>query len=116
MSGYLNQSETVSHVEQRDIYTPGPDFWTGGHTPRRRGSMKSRSSSMNSSLHGYATFDPQEQAPVFLDSHSRSSADFGNTSRGLPLPPLPMQKGKKLSFECDACGVMVQVDRRLDWQ
>lgn len=95
MSGGLNQSGTVSHVEQRDIYTPGPDFWTGGHTPRRRGSVNSRSSSISSSLHGYATFDHQEQAPAFLDSHSRSSADFGDTSRGLPSPQVPMQKGKK---------------------
>ena len=117
MSAGLNHSASASHVEQCDVYTPGSDFWTGGYTPRRRGSVNSCSSSMNSSLHGYASFDPQEQQPTFIDTGSRSSsADFGDSSRGLPPAPVPLRPGKKLSFECDICGSTVHVDRRLDWQ
>ena len=46
-----------------------PSFWTGVNQTYRPPSMRSRSSSMNSSLHGTPTFDPQEQDPVFLPSH-----------------------------------------------
>lgn len=91
------------------------DFWTGSRTPRRRDSVHSRSSSMNSSLHGYASFDPKEQEPAFYDKHSRSSsADFGERSRGLPPPPVEIRQ--KISFECEICGNTVKVDRRRDWQ
>ena len=88
------------------------DFWTGGLTTRRRGSVDSRSSSMNSSLHGYATFDSEEQEPAFHDHHSMSSsADFGER-----LPPPPVELRQRISFECDICGNTVKVDRRRDWQ
>ena len=92
-----------------------PNFWTGGLTTRRHGSVDSRSSSMNSSLHGYATFDPEDQEPAFYDHHSMSSsADFGERSRGLPPPPVELRQ--RISFECDICGNTVKVDRRRDWQ
>ena len=42
--------------------------------------------------------------------------DFGETPRGLPPPPVLLEKDRKLSFECDICGVIIEVDRRLDWQ
>ena len=91
------------------------DFWTGGYTHRRRSSVHSCSSSMNSSLHGYAAFDPEEQEPAFYDQHSRSSsADFGERSRGLPPPPVELRDRR--SFECDICGMTVKVNRRRDWQ
>lgn len=44
---------------------PSSDFWTGGSPCRRPASVHSRSSSMNSSLHGCPKFDPQEQNPTF---------------------------------------------------
>ena len=91
------------------------DFWTGGYTHRRRSSVHSCSSSMNSSLHGCAAFDPEEQEPAFYDQHSRSSsADFGERSRGLPPPPVELRDRR--SFECDICGITVKVNRRRDWQ
>lgn len=40
-------------------------FWTGGNQYYGPPSIQSRSSSMNSSLHGTPTFDPDEQNPVF---------------------------------------------------
>ena len=93
----------------------GTDFWTGGSTTRRRGSVHSLSSSMNSSLRGSAAFDPEEQKPAFYEQHSRSSsADFGERSRGLPPPPVEIRQ--KISFECDICGNSVKEDRRRDWQ
>lgn len=43
-------------------------FWTGRSQNNRPPSMRSGSSSMNSSLHGTPTFDPEEQNPVFVRS------------------------------------------------
>lgn len=100
--------------EQSQLYTTDSDFWTSRITRPRRDSMDSLSSSMNSSLHGKATFDPEEQEPAFRDSNSRSSVDFSDSPRGLPPPPVEI--GKKLSFECDICGNTIRVDRRLEWQ
>ena len=110
----LEQSRLHSDLEQTEFYATGSDFWTSRSTRPRRDSVDSLSSSMNSSLHGKATFDPQEQEPAFRDSHSRSSVDFGDSSRGLPPPPVEI--GKKHSFECDICGNTIRVARRLEWQ
>ena len=126
-------------AERSQTYTTGSDFWTSRITRPRRDSMDSLSSSMNSSLHGTAIFDPEEQEPAFRDSNSRSSVGFSNSPRGLPpppveiekkrsrspvdfsnsprgLPPPPVEIGKKHSFECDICGNTIRVDRRLEWQ
>ena len=110
----LGQSILETESERSQPYTTGSDFWTSRSTRPRRDSMDSLSSSMNSSLHGKATFDPEEQEPAFRDSNSRSSVDFGDSPRGLPPPPVEI--GKKHSFECDICGNTVRVDRRLEWQ
>ena len=110
----LEQSRLHTDSEQPELYTAESDFWTSRSTRSRRDSVDSLSSSMNSSLHGKATFDPQEQEPAFRDSHSRSSVDFGDSSRGLPPPPVEI--GKKHSFECDICGNTIRVERRLEWQ
>ena len=108
------QGTDETDPEQTQVYTTASDFWTSRSTRPRRNSMDSLSSSMNSSLHGKATFDPEEQEPAFCDSNSRSSVDFGNSPRGLPPPPVEI--GKKHSFECDICGNTIRVDRRLEWQ
>ncbi|KAK0510609.1 hypothetical protein JMJ35_007041 [Cladonia borealis] len=113
-STMLEQSRLHTDWEQPEIYTTRSDFWTSRITRSRRDSVDSLSSSMNSSLHGKATFDPQEQKPAFRDSHSHSSVDFGDSSRGLPPPPVEI--GKKHSFECDICGDTIRVDRRREWQ
>ena len=91
------------------------NFWTGSNQGHHSGSVHSRSSSMNSSLHGYPTFDPLEQDPVFTKGGQRSaSADFGTTSPGLPPPPVNLNQCKP--FDCDICGKLVWVVRRLEWQ
>lgn len=108
------QSTLETDPERSQLYTTGSDFWTSRITRSRRDSMDSLSSSMNSSLHGKAMFDPEEQEPAFRDSNSRSSVDFSDTPRGLPPPPVEI--GKKHSFECDICGNTIRVDRRLEWQ
>ena len=113
-STMLEQSQLQTGWGQPELYTMGSDFWTGSIARSRRDSIDSRSSSMNSSLHGKATFDPQEQEPAFRDSHSHSSMDFGDSSRGLPPPPVEI--GKQHSFECDICGNTIRVDRRREWQ
>ena len=71
-------------------------------------------SSINSSLHGRPTFDPQEQNPTFLTNHRRNSSASRNTSPALPPPPVEL--GKVLRFDCDICGRKIQVARRLEWQ
>lgn len=98
------KSETFSPMHQ----SPSSDFWTGGS--RRQ----SPASSMNSSLHGRPTFDPQEQNPTFLINHGRNSSASLVTSPALPPPPVEL--GKVLTFDCDICGQKVQVERRLEWQ
>ena len=108
------ESTLETDPERSQLSTTGSDFWTSRIARPRRDSVDSLSSSMNSSLHGKATFDPEEQEPAFRDSNSRSSVDFGDSPRGLPPPPVEI--GKKHSFECDICGNTIRVDRRLEWQ
>ena len=117
----LTASSSEVHIngdENYDTYfgqnLADSNFWTGGHTPSRCGSIDSRSSSMNSSLRGDAAFDPEEQEPNFHDRSSRSSsADFGERSRGLPPPPVELRQN---ICECDICGDTIMVRRRRDWQ
>lgn len=74
------------------------DFWTGRNSSPRPGSVHSRSSSMNCSLHGSAQSDPEEQNPSFGTFHERSgSADFGSSSRGHPPPPVMLLSMKDQS-------------------
>ena len=131
---------TMSNTYQKEVYNPNPNFmpyapqesfplhsrpppplpppsyfWTGGSPNRRPASVHSRSSSMNSSLHGNPKFDPQDQNPKFPDNRSGSlSADFVRVSAGLPLPPGDL--GKRLSFVCEICGETIQTNRQLEWQ
>jgi hypothetical protein len=58
-----NESKLDNNHNRRHSET---SFWTGQHY--RPPSKRSRSSSMNSSLHGTPTFDPEEQNPVFVPS------------------------------------------------
>jgi hypothetical protein len=95
--------------------SPLSSFWTGDKPGQRPASVRSLSSSMNSSLHGYPVFDPQEQNPVFSTARQRSdSADFNIMSPGLPPPPVELDRTK--TFECDICGESITVQRRLEWQ
>ncbi len=96
--------------------SPSSDFWTGRSSSHRPSSIRSCSSSRNSSLRGdNPAFDLQEQEPAFVANRSRSSSfDFDHISPGLPPPPTEI--GKKLSFECDICGNTVHVKRRQTWQ
>ena len=95
-----------------DCKPPPPvDFWTRGSQNSRSASVHSRSSSMNSSLHGRPAFDPQEQDPTF------ASYCFATRTRKTgPLPPAPVELGKVTAFSCDICGDMIKVKRRLEWQ
>ena len=90
--------------EGRKLEFPSPfpessssDFWTG-RTPR-----ESPVSSINSSLHGRPTFDPEEQNPTFLMISPS-------------LPPPPVELDKVSTFDCNICGQKVQVAMGLKWQ
>jgi len=90
------------------------DFWTGRSSRRHSASVHSRSSSMNSSLHGEPKYDPQEQNPTFPSvPRASSSGDFATKPS---LPPPPVELGKVLTFTCDMCESVVQVKTRHEWQ
>lgn len=95
---------------------PSSDFWTGGNPCRRPASVQSRSSSMNSSLHGRPKFDPQEQNPTFTGNNPAQTACDSPRSPDNYLPPPPVELGKVLTFDCDICGQNIKAKRRLDWQ
>ena len=96
--------------------TPQPpvDFWTRGRQSSRPASVHSRSSSMNSSLHGRPAFDPQEQNPTFITKLPASTTS--RTGPSPALPPAPVELGKVTTFNCDICGQKIEVKRRLEWQ
>lgn len=94
------------------------DYWTGG--PARSRSA-SHSSSMNSSLHGYEVFDPQEQnwnpqEQKRSPNASKNTVAVPTSTRSSTLPPPPVKLGTVSSFECDICGKMIKAQRKRDWQ
>lgn len=104
---------TASSPALEEDFTPPtlPDFWTTrGSQSSRPASVHSRSSSMNSSLHGRPAFDPQEQDPKF------SASTNGRAGRLPALPPAPVKLGRVTTFDCDICGQKIEVKRRLEWQ
>lgn len=96
--------------------TPPPpvDFWTRGEQSSRPASVHSRSSSMNSSLHGSPAFDPEEQDPTFASKLPGSTG--GRRQNSPALPPAPVELGKVTAFNCDICGQTLEIKRRLEWQ
>ena len=100
--------------ERSSERSPLVDFWTGGDQSWRPASAHSRSSSMNSSLHGRPAFDPQEQNPTFESTHSTTTAYKTLGSPALPHPPVEL--GKATTFNCDICGQIIQAKHRLEWQ
>jgi hypothetical protein len=94
------------------------DYWTGG--PARSRSA-SHSSSMNSSLHGYDVFDPQEQnwspqEQKWDPNASKNTLAVPTPTQSSTLPPPPIKLGTVSSFECDICGKMIKAQRKRDWQ
>jgi hypothetical protein len=91
------------------------NYWTNTPNPARPGS---RSSSMNSSLHGYNVFDPQEQIMNVWASRPGSVHSLGSgialSSPALPPPPVAIPSLHP--FECDICGVAIRVKRKRDWK
>lgn len=102
-------------------------FWSGGShdgAPRPPKSVRSDSSSMNSSLHGSSEFRLQGQyqhVNKFVPKSNKAKTDY--SAPGLPPPPVPLDRGRKtrkdigkLTFQCDICGEKVKVSRRRQWQ
>ena len=117
-SSLLSQSvvSATTPLPLVDDCTPPPpvDFWTRGSQSSRPASVHSRSSSMNSSLHGRPAFDPQEQDPTFASELPASTA--GRKQSSPALPPAPVELGRVTTFNCDICGQKIEVERRLEWQ
>ena len=95
-------------------HTPPVNFWTRGSQSSRPASVHSRSSSMNSSLHGRPAFDPQEQDPTFASKFPAST--LGRIQSYPALPPAPVELGRVTTFNCDICGQKIEIRRRLEWQ
>ena len=100
--------------ERSSERSPLVDFWTGGGQSWRPAPTHSRSSNMNSSLHGRPAFDPQEQNPTFESTHPTPTAY--KTPGSPALPPPPVELGKATTFNCDICGQIIQTKHRLEWQ
>lgn len=97
------------HQSHRGRSSP-EGFWHGGSPIRRpssSASLHSRSSNMNSSLHG-------SQDSIGMKEHDYNPDHENETSRGLPQPPVTL--GRSQAFACDICGEMIQVKRRREWQ
>ena len=97
-------------------WTPPPpvDFWTRGSQSLRAASVHSRSSSMNSSLHGRPVFDPEEQDLAFASK--LPALKTGNTGPSRALPPAPVELDRVTLFNCGICGKKKEAKRRLGWQ
>jgi hypothetical protein len=98
-------------------------YWSGIPRVPSRHSTASRSSTMNSSLHG-SNEGSHKGGPVPLQGPRSFST--GKSSRSGPindhrepllaLPPPPIELGTQQSFACDICGCTVNVLRRRDWK
>jgi len=118
------QSDSNSPVEDHGHRSPNAkragsvsslDFWSRSRHHSRAGSVIS---SKNSSLYGYAVFDPEEQnisSPISAPQSAHGSGSCGGVS-SFKLPPPPVQLGHKLSFECDICGKEVHIKRKRNWR
>ena len=68
--------------------------------------------------------DPSYQSPAFsTEDQKHGSTEAGNSPRGLFPAPVDWtntqsrdQVSKTFSFDCEICGEVVKVSRRLDWQ
>ena len=104
------------HKPQEQNLRRSNNYWTGVRDPAR---AASRSSSMNSSLHGYPIFDPQEQnMDVSTSPRPQSSHSQGNGASlwSAALPPPPVKLPCLYPFECDICGLTILVKRKRDWK
>ena len=113
-SQFAVPATTPPPLEEDCTPQPPVDFWTPGSQSSRPASVHSRSSSMNSSLHGRPAFDPQEQNPTFI--RKLPAPKTGRTGPSPALPPAPVELGKVTTFNCDICGQKIEVKRRLEWQ
>ena len=89
------------------------DFWTARSLSPRSTSVDSRSSSMNSSLHGNPELDRQEQNALLASDCPVSACELPSSPA---LPPPPVKLGKVLTFECNICWQHIRVENRIEWQ
>lgn len=96
------------------------DYWSGASTRRSRAG--SAVSSMNSSLHGYDIYDPEEQT-MDIGSSRLFKKELSPLNRNkmpsstFQLPPPPVElSGSQMSFECDICRQMISLARKREWR
>lgn len=97
------------------------NFWIAGRSSRRPSSVRSDSSSKNSSLRGLDEMDSSYQYPNFVKTHEEGTFPAASSpNRGLFPAPVqwdPVDRvRKRFVFHCEICGELVYVDRRRDWQ
>ena len=94
-------------------------YWSGKIRVPFPHSSASRSSTMNSSLHGSDEGRQKySRAPRSISTGKSSRSGPINDHREplLALPPPPIELGTQQSFACDICGCTVNVLRRRDWK
>jgi hypothetical protein len=73
---------------------------------------------MNSPLHGSDVFDPQQQ-DMNVSTSRHDSVHSGGDYAGVAspaLPPPPVAITSLHAFECDICGLTIEVKRKRDWK
>lgn len=83
---------------------------------RRSSSVCSYRSSRNNSLRGDEGFDATYQMPSFSRRRSGSGSSYDSDKVSPSLPPPPTRESDQEETWCDACGTMVKLRRRRDWQ
>lgn len=97
------------------------NFWTAGRSSHRASSVRSDSSSKNSSLRGLDVMDSSYQRQNVVENHKEDIFSAASSpNRGLfpaPIGWTSVDHGRKTcSFHCEICGALVQPGRRRDWQ
>jgi hypothetical protein len=90
-------------------------YWSGEVRLPSPHSSASRSSTMNSSLHGCEEGKMLPSACTWSVLPGSESIDGSTGEPVLQLPPPPVELGTRQSFACDICGCTVNALRRRDW-
>ncbi|KAE9380663.1 hypothetical protein N431DRAFT_134550 [Stipitochalara longipes BDJ] len=88
-------------------------YWTGRSEPDRPPSC---SSSMNSSLHGYSNCTPDPKDQDMRNPLIKSYSVYSPSSYSPALPPPPIELPCLSPFECDICGLVLDVKRKRNWR
>lgn len=115
------QSDVLHEYQWSPASSSRENYWTAGLSSRRPSSLRSDSSSKNSSLRGLDVMDSSYQCQKLVESPKESRFSPSNKPNH-SLFPAPVEWNsvkygrETFKFSCDICGELVCVERRRDWQ